>query len=704
MKNPAVFVEDISFPDMLYAVTLRSPVACGVLQAIECPELPPSCYLVTAEHIPGKNELADFPVPVLADKVLSYIGEPVAILVGPDESKLEELARRTNVSAEEAAPVFSQDDNCDNTESLVKRDIVSGDADSVFQTCEHIVTGTYTTGIQAHWYPEPHGAAAFCAGGGIMVYTATQWPNHVRRSVEQVLGWGDGRAKVSATPAAAHLDGKLWYPSLVACHAALAACVSGKPVKLMLTGEEDFLYAPKRNAAKIEVRSALGEKGELLCTALRLTLDLGAQGVFKDEIIDHSCLGSLGLYRHPAFKIEAEGIRTNIPVQGPLAGFGLAQGFFAAECHASRIADALGQDPAEWRKNNVLGEKQNLAIGTTPKNSVPLPELIDTAAALSGYYRKWAAYELLRNSRRGKSWDFTSEPLRGIGIAAACQGNGFLHNEESGGNNCTVEMRLEKDGSLEIKSSFALNGETPQDIWLNLARDILGVEAELVRLIYAAPEAPDSGAAALSRNISIVTKLVEKCCTAIRNQRFRRPLPISVKRSAKSAKEPAWGGEKNIESEAFARPGRGAAVAEIEIDPVSLSPVIRGIWLAVDGGKILSPHRARGTLRTAVIQALGWTCREHLFYREGRISPELFRSYDIITALKVPPIHVELVKNDSSEPRGIGDLPFSCVPAAYVQAVSQAMDHHFEKIPLGEREIWDAQQLKQQQKLQEFPA
>ena len=696
MKIPAVFVGDLSFPDMLHAVTLRSPVARGIFQAVECPPLPASCFLITAADIPGKNALADFPVPVLACERLSYIGEPVALLVGPDRAQLQELAYQTVIRAEEQEPCFLPPGG---GESAVQRDIVSGEPEGVFQDCRELVTGRYTTGIQAHRCPEPYGAAACPSPPCIEVYAATQWPRHLGRSVEQVLGWESGRVKVRATTAAAHLDGKLWYPSLLACHAALAASASGKPVSLMLSGEEDFLYGPKRNGAEIEIRSALGEKGELLATSLHLTLDLGAHGVFKEEIIDHTCLGALGLYRHPAFRIQAAGVLSNIPVQGPLAGFGLSQGFFAAERHASRIADALGQDPAEWRKLHFLGEKQALAIGTAWKNSVPLPELLDAAAASGGYYRKWAAYELLKKSRRGRPWDFSAGPLRGIGIAAAFQGGAFLHNEESGANNCTVEIRLEMDGSLEIKTAFtgAGTGGRPQDVWLKLAREILGVEAEGVRLVDDSAQAPDSGAESLSRNISVVTKLVEKCCTAIRSQRFRRPLPISVKRSAKSAKEPAWGGEAGpVESEAFSRPGRAAAVAEIEIDPVSLSPVIRGVWLAADGGKILSPQRAGAALRTGIVQALGWASRERVFYEGGRIPPELYRSYDIGCPQALP-VHTEFLKNDSSEPRGIGELPFSCVPAAYAQALSQAMDHHFEKIPLGAQELWDAAQQKRQE-------
>ena len=580
MENPVEFVEDIFTGNMIYALTIRSPVARGSLTGIECPELPDSCHLIKAEHIPGKNELAGLPVPVLADKRLSYIGQPVAILAGPDESKLEELAADIDLITEEEDPVFSGDNN-NPADIVVERNIVSGEPDTFFGERAKIVSGTYSTGIQEHWYPEAHGAVAVHDNGAFTIHTATQWPFHVRRSVAGLLGWDSAKVRVKPTCISQHLDGKIWYPSLVACHAVLAAWVTGRNVKLMLTREEDFLYSPKRNRAEITLCSALGENGEILGSTIQTVVDLGADPVFKDEIMDQTCLGTLGTYNHQLYRINGVGLRTNIPAQGPLTGFGLAQGFFAAERHVSRIADSLGQDPAEWRKRNFIKPDQSPGAGISLKDPVPLAELIDTVAAKSDYYRKWASYELLR--RRNPSLR-PEEPLRGIGISAAFQGNGFLYDNGNGDDNCPVEQSIRPD------------------------------------------------------------------------------------------KAPGW----------------AAAVAEIEINPVSLAPFIRGIWLVVDGGRIISENRAGGVLRAGIIQALGWASREKLYYKDGKIPSGFFRRYDIPAPEEIPAIHIGFINNNAGEPKGIGELPFCCIPAAYSQAVSQAMDHHFEKIPLRTEDIWDA--------------
>jgi CO/xanthine dehydrogenase Mo-binding subunit len=516
-----------------------------------------------------------------------------------------------------------------------------------------------------------------------------------------VLGIQEDQVVVEATHLGIHMDGKIWYPSLVACHAALGAFVMRKAVKLVLTREEDFRYSPKRNGSEIHIRSAIGEKGEILGTELELEVNLGGQGVFTDEILDRTCLGSLGIYRHGSYKINGTALGSNIPPQGPFSGFGLAQGFLAMERHASHIADTLRQDPAEWRKNHHLGKDGGLAIGAVLRDAPPIEQLLDTAAAMSDYYRKWASYEMLRIHRQKTNWNEVSESLRGIGVAVGYQGNGLLHAGKDRGN-YAVELTLEKDGSLEIKTSMARSGDEYLRIWAKMAADILSIDAARVKLFSRNTTFPDSGPATLSRHITVLTRLVESCCMAIRKQHFRDPLPITVRRSCRPLKARSWEGKTEepapfYDPGCFSCPGWGAAAVEVEIDQVEYTPKIRGAWLAVDGGKILSEAGARGSLRTSAIQALCWASRERLEYIEGAVSREQFINYQIPAPSELPPIRIDFLWNDTAAPKGIGELPFNCLPAAYLQAVSQAMDHHFQKIPLSSADIWEAGKLRKEE-------
>ncbi|MDR2484114.1 MAG: molybdopterin-dependent oxidoreductase [Treponema sp.] len=731
MKKRFLFVDDITVQGSYFAVTIRSPIAKGRLKSIELPSMPNSYTLITGDAIPGANQLEDFPVPILSSMTLSYIGEPVAILLGPNERRLREYAEQCRVIAEEGTPIFSSrasetifgardisiHEHYKDTKGAggeaatgeeakspetIKQEAPEEEAE-ITKVQEpgkaNILQGAYKTGIQEHWYADPHGATAIFSTGKMTVYTAGQWPFHIKQSVSQVLNLSPDAVTVELSRIGMHLDGKIWYPSLIACHAALGAFIIKKPVKLILTRDEDFRYSPKRNAAEIEFRSALGDKGELLETEIRVIADIGAQGAFTDEILDRTCLGCLGAYRVGPVRLAGTAVKTNIPPQGPLSGFGLSQGFFALERQVSRIADTLRQDPAEWRKTHAYRGNGELAMGV-PLEEPPLDELIDTAAKASGYYRKWAAYELLRQHRRVSDWKAKDEPIRGIGIAVAYQGGGFLYCGRDRGV-YTVESILDQEGFLEIKTSLISSNNTYIRIWREMAAEILSIEGELVRIHLGNTDtAPDSGPGSNSRNVTAVTRLVESSCRAIQKRRLKESPPIKVRQSCSPVLKAPWEGksaaplDRLFDGQALTNLGWGAAVVEVEIDPVDYTPRVRGIWLEADGGRLLSEKQARLALARSAVHALGWAAREELYYTQGKIPDPFIYGYDILTPLETPPIHVGFIRKEGLIPKGIGELPFSTIPAAYVQAVSQAMDHPFEKIPLNARDVWETGKLK----------
>ncbi|MDR2793659.1 MAG: molybdopterin-dependent oxidoreductase [Treponema sp.] len=699
------FVTDIYPQGGYVAITLRSPIAKGAVKSIKYPSNMPAGYtLITPDIIPGVNEIDDFPVPVLATKV-SYIGEPVALLAGPNEIELEKYASQCEIVCEEETPVFS-DISVDNTAGdfdagkaaviLAERTISLGtpfEKEAVKITVE----GVYRTGIQEHWYAEPHAAVALVdEQGKITIHTATQWAFHARRSVGKLLNIPVELITVVPHNTGMHLDGKLWYPSLISCHAALAASVTGKPVRLCLTHEEDFRFSPKRNATEIRITGNLDENGNLLGNDIALVTDLGASGVFTDEILDKTCLGMLGFYQTPFTSIEAKAVQTNVPVQGPFSGFGLAQGFFAAERHASRIADTLHIDPSEWRKQHFLSKNNSLAIGIPLEDPDAMYAVMETVEAMGDYKRKWASYELLRCHRR----EGNDMPFRGIGIAAAYQGNGFLHYSEKDKGNYTVEVMLKEDDTLEIRTTAVPSDETWEHIVRLLAAKILSLDEKSVSICNEhTGSMSDSGPSSNSRNIAVIMRLIERCCLALKKERHHATYPITISRSIKPSKVQAWNGEtlhtSTIDKNAFSPISWGAAVVEIEMERATYIPRIRGIWLCIDGARILSRQYARRTIIISTIQALGWASREQLSYTNGKIADEFVYNYDIPSSIDIPPIEVQFLdtkekKGKDEYPKGIGELPFCTIPAAYVQAVSQSLDYTFERIPLCTEDIWAA--------------
>jgi CO/xanthine dehydrogenase Mo-binding subunit len=713
------FVTDIRLPQMLYALTVRSPIAKGRLISIDCPKLPGGCILVTAQDIPGKNSLEESIHPILAAEELSYIGEPVALIIGPNKNILEECLKTCKVIAEGETPVF---DTADSQMIAAARDFCAGKPEEAFEDAVSVVRGEYATGIQEHWYAEPSCAVAWFeetktgegsvknrgksrkAGGPrapIAVSAATQWPYHVKRSVAQVLGIPAASVKVMPSEAGFHLDGRLWYPSLLSCHAALGALISGKPVHLALTKGEDFSFSPKRCGTEFSISSALNEKGEITGIMINAVVNLGAYGVNACEILDNVYLGCMRVYKTKNIRFSGLAVSTNIPPQGPFAGYGIAQGSFAMERHISMVAESQKKDPSQWRIEN-LPKAGTFPFGVLSKEPVNGKLLIETAVNKSGYLRKWASYELLRQRRRetqfsfSGSWAQRGEGLRGIGVAMGCQGNGPLYAGIDKGN-YGIELCLEKDKSLEINTTLACAGSDIGKLWKEIASNITGLDPKTIR-INCGPCSPDSGPAISSRGITALTKLLEQACHAIK-QKAKNQLPVTVRKTIRPQKNPLWddyflspadasGGF--IDSSGFIRPGRAAAVVELEIDPVEYIPWIRGIWLCVDGGKIFSQDKASRSLTRSAVQALGWAYRERIAYSAGAIPAEQFDNFEIPGLSQIPPVYIDFIPDASDEPKGIGDLPFACIPAAYLQAVSQAMDFQFCRIPLKPEDILDA--------------
>jgi CO/xanthine dehydrogenase Mo-binding subunit len=416
-----VFVNDVAIKNSYYGKIIRSDRAKGRIKEIVFPPNDKYWTLIQARDIPGKNRLPGSNVPVLTDGDVSYIGEAVAILAGPDKIKLERAASEIKIifeddgeSSSEDAPVFFI--NSHNAKIAAQKLMAIDAPGRSVQTEDNTedkkeplrIETRCKTAIQEHWYSEPHGAVVKISKDTLIIYTATQWPEHVRESVTRVLNIPKETVKIELCETGIHLDGKIWYPSLVAAQAALASYVTQKPVKIMFNREEDFAFSPKRIETDILFSTVFDSENEALETIVEIKTGLGAETFFADVMLDSIASAVSSSYKLGQIKLSAEALRTNLPPAGQFAGFGAAQGSFALERHIANVCDTMQLDSSEWRKNHFNNKK----IPQVLEN-----EFFGTLISQSDYKRKWAAYELLR--RREKKAQEKTSPMRGIGIAFA---------------------------------------------------------------------------------------------------------------------------------------------------------------------------------------------------------------------------------------------------------------------------------------------
>ncbi|HYE73067.1 MAG TPA: carbon monoxide dehydrogenase, partial [Blastocatellia bacterium] len=153
------YVDDLSFPDMLYGATVRSSIPRGRIRQITFGEGIPwdEFTIVTAKDIPGANYVALFveDQPFLASETINHPEEPVLLLAHHDKYLLEKARRSITIDVEPFTPIFSIADSLNKAEiiwgadNVFKRYLVEkGNVDEVWDKADFIIEGAYETGAQ----------------------------------------------------------------------------------------------------------------------------------------------------------------------------------------------------------------------------------------------------------------------------------------------------------------------------------------------------------------------------------------------------------------------------------------------------------------------------------------------------------------------------------------------------------------------------
>jgi CO/xanthine dehydrogenase Mo-binding subunit len=677
VRGKSEFTSDVYVRNMRYAAVIRSPFARASIKSIDCTELPAGITCVTARDIPGENALtiAEERMPILADGETNYVGEAVVLLAGPTQKAILAAQAAVDVEYDEKAPALAfthpQDDQQQRNFSGQR-----GKPDRLLKESVTVVEGSYRTGIQEHLYNEPQGAVAqWGPNGTIVIRCATQWPYHVQRTVAAVLAVAQELVIVRPTDPGIALDGKLWYPSLIAARAALLMQRTGSAVKLVYSNVEDYRFTPKRAPFYFRVVSGIGEAGEIKALKVDAIYNAGAYPFFTREIASQVLSALFMHYQCQHVQLTLSATRTDLPPMNVMSGFGTASAFFATETHVARLAELSQSDPIEWRKANLAVSSSGKRTKQGTRRERLLAVLEHTGRA-SDFARKHAAYELQK--KRREEFANLRRPTRGIGVALASQGAGFV---ESGGRlGGTIIVRLESDGTAIIRTSAVPGSASVIFGWRRIVAEVLELEPKDVRVENASTDlVPDSGPGTLSRHVAVLSRLIEQASLSIQKQRFRKPLPIEVRRASK-ATQSAFN-MTTLSGEAFSEVAVGAAVVEVTVDPVTFESTVDTLWFAADAGRILDETEAHRHLEMSMHQALEWSTHELISFRSGAIDPRSYLAYRNTSEPLLPRISVDLLDSPIKVPLGLGDLPQSCVPAALASAVTQATGRYMDQIP-----------------------
>ena len=732
VAGEARYVDDLSFPGMLYGKAIRAAVPHGRIRRLDLSRVvahPGVVCVVTPADIPGENVVPVIyrDMPLLAADIVRYVGEPVALLAAETREAAYQAAELAEVEYEElpavydpleamapdaprvAVPEAAEAGNVFNHMVIRKGDVERG-----FSEADVVVEGEYRVGYQEHVYIEPQGVIAVPEDGGMAIYGTMQCPFYVQNAVAAVLGLPLSKVRVVQTATGGGFGGKEDVPSQVAAMAAVLAWKARRPVKVVYDREEDIETTSKRHPALIRYKTAATRDGTLVAVEVEFYYNAGAYQTLSSAVLWRGLVHAAGPYRIPNVKVDAYSVATNTVPCGAFRGFGSPQVIFAHESQMDELARRLGMDPLELRKKNALRVGDRTATDQVLDESVGLPEAIERARELSRWEELRA--EIAEFNRR--------EPFkrRGLGISTVMYGVGMGAKapllDKAG-----AYVKIEADGSVTVAVGNTEMGQGAITVLSQIAAEALGTKIEDVRLAPVdTSRVPDSGPTVASRTTTVAGAAVLDAARRLRARiedaarellgadeveiRDSTVWPRGAPGKAVPLSEVArwmWAHNWDMGSTGWAEgapvdwdpeTGLGKAyfvyayachIAEVEVDLLTGEARVVRFWAVHDSGRIVNPTLARGQVAGGVAQGIGYALMECLPSREGRIEGTLM-TYRIPTALDMPEeLVIDFVEAPYSKgpygAKGIGEVPLMASHAAVANAISHAVGARLREYP-----------------------
>jgi len=710
VTGAARYIDDISFPGMIYGLTVRSPAPRGrIVNICFGSEIPWSDFtIVTAKDIPGKNcvTLLIDDQPALADGFVNHPEEPILLLAHADKYLLEQARRAIRIEIEPAPAVFTI------TDSLACREIVwghdnifksfrveKGDIESAWSSAAFIVEGEYETGAQEQLYIEPQGVIAQAGRGeGVTVWGSLQCPYYVHKALLPLFGLPQDLVRVVQTETGGGFGGKEEYPSMIAAHAALLAWKSGKPVKMIYDRAEDMLATTKRHPSRTHHRTGVARDGKLVAMEVDFTIDGGAYQTLSPVVLSRGTIHAAGPYECPNVRIQSRALATNTPPHGAFRGFGAPQSVFALERHLDRVAHAVGLSPEELRRRNFIRQGQTLAVNQVVREKVDMAGLMDRAFQLCDYHAKRERFQ--RENRLGVI-------KKGIGFASFLHGAGFTG---SGEEYLASEAALEvsREGRVRVFAGSTEMGQGTNTVFTQVAAETLGLDCDQIEIAQPdTAQVPNSGPTVASRTTMIVGKLVETSARAVQRILFDsgllQPNYTPAEFNAACAayidkhgtlesltkyqhpRDLHWDDER-YQGDAYGAYAWAVYVAEVSVDTRTAEVRVDDFVAVQEVGKVINPILAAGQIEGGVAQGIGFALYENCVWQQGRMINGQMTNYIMPTSMDVPPIRVFFeeipYERGPAGAKGIGELPLDGTAPAIANAIAHATDADITRIPI----------------------
>lgn len=681
----AQYTFDVELPNMLHARILRSPYAHANILHIDTSKaegLSGVKAVLTGKDTLGVKqgiwrrykELCD--EEILTRTKARYIGEPVAVVAAVDEETAEEALDLIDVEYEPLPAVF------DPMEAVkqgapqihegverninVTRHIEWGDVDEAFAKADYVREDWFRCSSQAHVCMETHCAvASFTPDGKLTVYTSTQSPYYIQVLLAWTLGLRENDVRVVSKYTGGGFGSKFELDSAQFCSALLSMRLC-RPVKLVLTREEEFVATKRRTPMIYYVKTGVKKDGTFLAKEARVFTEGGAYTSMGATALYLTGFFQTFPYKWPNYRYDGYRVYTNTSPTSAMRGFGAPQATFVGESQIDLIAEELGMDPIEIRRKNAM----------TPNYEVPGQATIQSCGLLECLDRieGWI-------KSRGQL-----PPNRGIGIA--CYGfmsGGIFNWFDSPYAFSSALVRVNIDGKVDLFVGAQDMGQGSNTTLAMICAEELGVRLDDVRVHSGDTDVcpPDLGAWG-SRQTLMAGNATKMAAAEAKRQilefaaakmgpnvvydldikdrwihlvaRPERGLSYFdvVKEAIRGKDGQAIIGRghytphrKGMISPAYSF---GVQAVEAEVDPDTGKIRLINAVTAHDCGQPINPLGLTGQLEGAIAMAAGYGFTEDLPMDEGKILNPNLVDYKLIRACDMP--ETEVFEVETHEPEG----------------------------------------------------
>src|ERR1035437_5583288 len=669
VKGESQFVDDLLTPaGLLHINVFASSVAHGKIIKVDYSEALKSkgvVGIISAKDIPGENQIGGIiqDESLLADEYVHFIGQPIAIVVADTILHAKEACSKIKIDFEKLPVITDPREAYQKGELIMPpRVFACGDVENAWDQCDYVIEGNTETGGQEHLYLETQGAFAYpLETGGVKIISSTQGPTQVQRTSAKVLGLPMNKVEVDVTRIGGGFGGKEDQASTWGCIAALAAWKLKRPVKVILSRQDDMRMTGKRHPYSSDFKIGLSKEGKILAYQATLYQNAGAAADLSPAVLDRTLFHAVNSYYIPNVKVTAISCRTNLPPNTAFRGFGGPQGMFVIEAALYKAAEVMGVEYRKLQELNLMSEGDTFHYGQKIENST-------IQRCWNETIRK---YDVDSIQKRVNEFNKKNKLFKkGFSLMPVCFGISFTNTFM---NQASALVHVYSDGSISVSTGAiemgqGVNMKIRQTVASVFSVNIDRVKMESTNTTRAANTSPTAASAGAdmngqaaeiaSRNILEKLKKVAGKKLNINDPSLIILKDESVYYNGKSELtwfqlvQAAFLSRTNLSYHAqYAVPGIyfdrtinkgrpfayyaiGSAVIEVTLD------CLRGIYefdsvkVVHDYGKSFSFVVDRGQTEGAIMQGLGWmTIEEVIYNKEGKLLTDALSTY------KVPDMH-----------------------------------------------------------------